>query len=105
MAKTSSNPHGDRGRLEAGNVSDQVVSQVGKAALEVAYLRRSLESDMAQAQTEAERHTLADEAEDSAVRAIGEHGLTVTEYNEVIAAAQSDPELEQRVLLAARQAD
>ena len=33
---------------------------------------------------------------------MSEQGLTVDEYNEIIATADSDPELEQRVLIACK---
>ena len=102
MAKKSTINQTDSGTLQSEAISDRVVSQVGKAAVEVASLRQSLEAGMARAQTDAERQTLTDQAEVSAIRAISEHGLTVAEFNEVIEAAQSDPELEQRVLLACK---
>ncbi len=103
MAKssTSGTPRRD-GTLQSGDVSDQVVSQVGKAVVEIVKLRQSLEENMATVQTEAERQTLAGQVETAAVRVIGDQGLTVAEYNEVIAGAQADPDLEERVLVACR---
>jgi hypothetical protein len=95
MAKSNS-------ALQSSNVSDQVVSQVGQAAVQIVKLRQTLEENMAAAETEEERETLAIQLESAAVRAIDEQGLTVDEYNQVIAAADSDPELEQRVLVACR---
>ena len=70
--------------------------------MEIVKLRQSLEENIATAQTEEERQTLAGQVETAAVRAIGEQGLTVAEYNEVISAAQADPDLEERVLVACR---
>jgi hypothetical protein len=90
--------------LQSSDVSDQVVSQVGKAAVQILQLRQSLEDNMATAKTEDERQTLAIQVETAAVRAIDEQGLTVEEYNEVLAAARSDQELEERVLLACKAA-
>ena len=104
MAKGNSKSPPDDVTLQSGDVPDQVVSQVGKAAMKIVKLRQSLEENMAIAQTEEERATLTDQVEIAAVRAIGEHGLTVDEYNQVIAAAQSDPDLEQRVLIACKAA-
>jgi hypothetical protein len=40
----------------------------------------------------------------AAVRAIDEQGLTIDEYNDVLSAARSDQELEERVLLACKAA-
>jgi len=105
MPKSNPNSqHGD-GTLQSGDVSDQVVSQVGKAAMQIVKLRQTFEENMATAQTEAERETLASQVEGATVRAVDEQGLTVEVYNEVIAAADSDPELEKRVLAAASRFD
>jgi hypothetical protein len=104
MAKrTSGIPRGDAA-LQNGDISDQKVSQVGKAVAQIVKLRQSLEENMAAAPTEEDRQTLVEQVETAAVRAIGEQGLTVTEYNELIAAAQADPDLEERVLTACRAA-
>jgi hypothetical protein len=88
--------------LHSADVPDQTVSQVGKAVVQILKLRQTMESTMATAQTEEERQSIANEVESAAVGAISDQGLTVTEYNEVIAAAQSDSELEERVLVACR---
>jgi hypothetical protein len=89
-------------KLQSGDVSDEVVSQVSKAAVQILRLRQSLEQEIATAQTDEEREAINDQVSVAAVQAIGEQGLTVDVYNEVIAAAQSDPELEERVLVACR---
>jgi Domain of unknown function (DUF4168) len=102
MAKTR--PDSGDTTWRSADVPDQTVSMVGKAAMEVMKLRESFTQNMAAAQTDEERQNLAEQAETAAVRAISEQGITVAEYNEVIGAAQSDPELEERVLTACRQA-
>ena len=102
MAKSMSSTPRDDGNLQSVDVSDQTISQVGKAVVEIVKLRQSLEENIATAQTEEERQTLTSQVETAAVRAIGEQGLTVAEYNEVISAAQADPDLEERVLVACR---
>jgi Domain of unknown function (DUF4168) len=104
MAKGNSRSQRGEAALQSSDVSDQTVSQVGKAAVEILKLRQSLEENMATAQTEEERETLTTSVEMAAVRAIDEQGLTVEEYNEVLAAARSDQELEERVLLACKAA-
>jgi hypothetical protein len=101
MAKTNSAKQ-DNGALQSADIPDQTVSQVGKAVVQILKLRQTMESTMATAQTEEERQSIANEVESAAVGAISDQGLTVTEYNEVIAAAQSDSELEERVLVACR---
>jgi hypothetical protein len=90
--------------LQSADVSDQTVSQVGKAVAQIMKLRLSLEEDMSTARTDEERQSLAAEVESAAMRAIDEQGLSIPEYNEVMTAAQNDPELEERVLLAYRAA-
>ncbi len=104
MAKSTANTSRGNGALQNSDVSDQVVSQVGKAVAEIVKLRQSLEENMATAQTDEQRQTLTEQVETAAVRAISDQGLTVAEYNEVITAAQSDSELEERVLIACRAA-
>ena len=98
MAKGRPEIQRGAGTLQSSDGSDQVGSQVGKAAMQIVKLRQTLEANMATAETDEERETLSIQVETAAVRAIDEQGLTVEEYNEVIAAAGSDPDLEQRVL-------
>ena len=103
MAKTNSTRRDDE-TLRSGDVPDQTVAQVGRAVAQILKLRQSLDEHMATAQTEEERQSLAEEVESAAVVAIGDNGLTVTQYNQIIAAAQADSELEERVLTACRAA-
>ena len=49
---------------------------------------------MAAASTEEERQTLADQVETAAVTAISDQGLSIDEYNQVIASARDDADLE-----------
>jgi hypothetical protein len=98
MAK-SKTPRTD-GAQRSGDVPDQVVSQVGKAVVEIMKLRQSFEEDMATARTEEDAQNLANQVETAAVRVISDQGLTVDQYNRVISAAESDANLEQRVLAA-----
>ena len=52
MAKRNSESQRGDAALHSSDVSDQVVSQVGKAAVELLKLRQSFEEDMATAETE-----------------------------------------------------
>jgi hypothetical protein len=92
----------DDDTLQSTDISDQTVSQVGKAVVQILKLRQTMESSMTTAHTDEERQSIADEVETAAVVAIGDQGLTVERYNQVIAAAQTDSELEERVLVACR---
>ena len=103
MARTNfATQHDDT--LQSADISDQTVSQVGKAVVQILKLRQTMEASMATAHTDEERQSIADEVETAAVVAIGGQGLTVEQYNHVIAAAQTDSELEERVLVACRAA-
>ena len=74
--RKSSAPRGD-GVLQSADVSDQTVSQVGKAVAQIMKLRLSLEEDMSTARTDEERQSLAAEVESAAMRAIDEQGLSI----------------------------
>jgi hypothetical protein len=104
LAKNSSATRRGDETLRSGDVPDQTVAQVGKAVAQILKLHQSLEQHLATAQTEEERQSLAEEVESAAVQVIDDNGLTVTQYNKVIAAAQADSELEERVLTACRAA-
>ena len=104
MAKTNSATRRDDETLRSGDVPDQTVAQVGKAVAQILKLRQTLEEHLATAQTEEERQSLAEEVESAAVQVIDDNGLTVTQYNQVIAGAQADSELEERVQTACRAA-
>jgi hypothetical protein len=98
MAKTKS------GVLHNADVSEETVSQVGKAVVQIVKLRKSMEEQLATARTDEDRETIADELQTAAVLAINDQGLSVNEYNQVISAAEDDTELEERVLLACQAA-
>jgi hypothetical protein len=104
MARSNSGTPRGNDTLHSADVPDQVVSQVGKAVTEVMKLRQSMEEDMANVQSDEERQDLENQVQGAAVRAISDQGLTVDQYNQVISAAQADPELEERVLIACRAA-
>ena len=88
--------------LSNSDVPDETVAQVGRAVSEVMKLRQTLEENLAGARTDEERQSLTEQADTAAVRAINEQGLSIAQYNDVISAAQSDPELQERVLTAYR---
>jgi hypothetical protein len=104
MPKTSSNTQRKVRTVHDEHVPDQVVSQVGKAVAQIMKLRQSYVDVVTTAESEAERQQLAHQIEDAAARAINDQGLTVDQYNHVIAATQADAELEERVMVAYRTA-
>lgn len=86
--------------LHSADVSDETVSQVGKAVAQIVRLRKSMEDQLASACSDDDRQTIADELQSAAVLAISDQGLSITEYNQVIASAEEDTDLEERVLTA-----
>jgi hypothetical protein len=109
MAKTRSNASrsnapGQDHALRCDDVPDQVVSQVGKAVAQIMKLRQSYVDVVTTAESEEQRQQLAGQIEDAAARAISDQGLTVDQYNHIIAATQADAELEERVMVAYRTA-
>jgi hypothetical protein len=89
------------GRPSSADISDDLVSKVGTAAVRVVEIRQSFTPRLVAAQSQAERDSVEQEATSALVEAISDQGLSVDEYNEVVAAAQADPELEERLLTAA----
>lgn len=89
------------GRPSSADISDDTVTKVGSAAVRVVEIRQTYTPRIVAAQSQAEREDLEQEATEALVEAISDQGLSVDEYNEVVAAAQADPDLEQRLLTAA----
>jgi len=85
-------------------VADEMVAKVGAAVGQVAMIRQEYIERVQTADTDDERDRLADKAQQAAVKAISDQGISVTEYNEVVTAAEGNPELEDRLIMAARAA-
>ena len=102
MVKTNSSAQHSDGLLQSSDVSDETVTHVGKAVAHILKLRQTLEENMAAARTDEERQSIAEQVETAAVTAISDQGLSIDEYNQVIASARDDAELEERVLIACR---
>jgi hypothetical protein len=85
-------------------ISEDMVTRVGSAAGRVARIQQDY-AMQAEAETATEaREALATRARAAAEQAIDEQGLSVQDYNAVLSAAETDQELEQRLLNAAREA-
>jgi hypothetical protein len=84
-------------------MAEDMVTRVGAAAGRVARIQQEFAM---QAQTEAEpeaREALAGQARADAERVISEQGLSIEDYNAVLTAAETDQDLEERLLNAARE--
>lgn len=85
-------------------VSDETVYKVGRAVGRIALIREAYREGQAGLESDSEKRELTERADAAAIQAISEQGLSVTEYNRVVEAADDDPVLEDR-LIAAAQAD
>lgn len=92
------------GRPDVEAVSDEMVSKVGKAIGHIAEIKQAYRTDIARAETSDEKQELSQRAELEAIDAVSNEGLSVEQYNEVITAADNDPDLERRLLAAAQEA-
>jgi len=82
---------------------EDMITRVGAAAGLVARIQQDY-SLQVQEETEPDaREALANRARADAERVIGEQGLSVQDYNAVLSAAENDPQLEERLLTAARE--
>jgi len=86
-------------------VSDDMVAKVGAAVGQVAMLRQEYTERVEAAQNDEEKEQLADQAQQAAVKCIRDQGISVSQYNEVVSAAEDNPELEAKLLSAARGMD
>jgi Domain of unknown function (DUF4168) len=101
MASFQTNAPGDA--QPGSRVGDDMVNRVGVAAGKVALIQQEF-AMQAQAETEPDaREALATRARADAERAIDEQGLSIQDYNAVLTAAETDQDLEQRLLEAARE--
>lgn len=85
-------------------VPDEMIAKVGAAVGQVAMIRQEYTQRAQSAGTDDERDRLAEQAQQAAVKAIGDQGISVSEYNEVVTAAEGNQDLEDRLIQAARSA-
>jgi hypothetical protein len=90
-------------KTNQGTVPQDMVAKVGTAAGRVARIQQEY-AVQAEATTITEtREVLASEARAAAERVIDEQGISIEDYNTVLGAAETDPELESQLLNAARE--
>jgi hypothetical protein len=88
-------------KANQATVSQDMVTKVGSAAGRVARIQQDY-AMQAEAETGTEaREALASQVRAAAEQAIDEQGISVQDYNAVLSAAESDQDLEQRLLEAA----
>lgn len=82
--------------------SDETVSKVGRAAGQVSLIRDACREGLNKLDSEDEKQKLEERAEAAAAEAISEHGLSISEYNQVVTTANEDPALRERLLAVAQ---
>ncbi len=81
----------------AEQVSEAEVRQIAEATVSLKALNDTVESKLAEAAGDAERASIRQQAQARAVESIRQTGLTVPRYNAIIAAAQRDEALLERI--------
>lgn len=84
-------------------IPQDMVTRVGSAAGLVARIQQDYAMQAEAAPGEDERQALATRARAAAERAIDEQGISIQDYNAVLSAAETDQDLERRLLDAARE--
>jgi hypothetical protein len=84
-------------------VSQDLVTRVGSAAGRVARIQQEYALQAESVTATDAREALASRARAAAEQAIDEQGISVQDYNAVLTAAETDQDLEQRLLDAARE--
>lgn len=84
-------------------IPEDLVTKVGSAAGRIAGIQQEYATRAEQETEPARREALASSARAAAEQVIDEQGITVQDYNKVLSAAESDADLERRLLDAARE--
>jgi hypothetical protein len=84
------------------DVSDETIGKMRTALVEISRVERALMEAIDSVESEEDKQVLAEQADRAMTGAIRDQGLTVTEFNEVVRAADNDPELRQRLTQAVR---
>jgi hypothetical protein len=79
------------------DVSDEMIGKMKTALVEISRVERALMEAIDSVDSEEDKQVLAEQADRAMAGAIRDQGLTVTEFNEVVRAADNDPALRQRL--------
>lgn len=85
------------GLLQAENVTDEQVEQVAAALLEIEPLLRQATEQLAEAESNEQRQTIASTFEQQATQLVTAAGLTVDEYRQLIELANTNSQVGQRI--------
>jgi Domain of unknown function (DUF4168) len=84
-------------------ISHEMVIRVGSAAGMVARIQQDYAMEAESEPDDDTREVLADKTRAAAERVIDEQGISIQDYNAVLQAAESDEDLERRLVDAARE--
>ena len=104
IAQTSTSPAQVTPTKPGTSVSDATIQQAGKAMRDVVSIRRRYAQQMQSAGNSADKQQLAMRAQNESAKAVTAQGLSVSQYNNVIEQARSDPSVKERLLNAAGEA-
>ncbi|HTC08779.1 MAG TPA: DUF4168 domain-containing protein [Acetobacteraceae bacterium] len=86
------------------DIPDSTVAKMGRALAEIAEVEQELASAVSAAATERDRMQLAEQADRAITDAVTDQGLSLTQFNQVVQAADEDQELRDRLTAAIRAA-
>jgi hypothetical protein len=84
------------------SVDPATVTKVGVALGQVSEIRQNYLSRIAAAATESEKQGLRQRSNNETKKALADQGLSVEQYNQVMLEAQANPDIEQRLIEAAK---
>jgi Domain of unknown function (DUF4168) len=84
------------------DVSDEMIGKMRTVLVEISRVERALMDAIDSVESEEDKQVLTEQADRAMAGAIRDQGLTITEFNEVVRAADNDPELRQRLTQAVR---
>jgi hypothetical protein len=86
-----------QGAQPAANLSDQKLDQTAAAMQNVVKVKQDYQQRL-QSASESDRERITKEASDALKSAVTEQGLSVEEYSSILVVAQSDPEVQKKLL-------
>ncbi len=86
-------------------MSDAMVTKVGTALRHVAMIRQEYSQRAQGTNSPQQQQALSDQAKNEMVKAIGDQGLSVQQYQQAIQMAQNDDTLKRRLLSVAESSD
>jgi Domain of unknown function (DUF4168) len=89
----------------AAVVSGEVIAKAGRAVGKICQIRDLFQERVEAARTEEERRQFTERADRAAAAVVREQGLSIEQYNQVLAVAEADTDVGERLLAAAQEPD